>query len=56
MAKAAYSDIPEKARNQNCLKVLDSGSRLALYTMCCRASLAWDDEFHFFTEVIKKGS
>ena len=40
-----YSVIPAKAGIQNCLKILDSGSRFALYTMRCRASLARNDDF-----------
>ncbi|MDI6755176.1 MAG: hypothetical protein QME78_12380, partial [Thermodesulfobacteriota bacterium] len=39
---------------QNFLKILDSGSRFALYTMRCRASLARNDDFLYFSRVLQE--
>ena len=39
---------------QNCLKILDSGSRFALYTLRCRASLARNDDFLLFPRVLQE--
>jgi hypothetical protein len=53
-AKVTYSVIPAKAGIQNCLKILDSGSRFALNTMRCRASLARNDDFILLSRVLQK--
>jgi len=54
LARVTYSVIPAKAGIQNFLKILDSGSRFALYTMRCRASLARNDDFLYFSRVLQK--
>jgi len=54
LAKVTYSVIPAKAGIQNFLKILDSGSRCALYTMRCRAALARNDDFLYFSRVLQE--
>jgi len=54
-AKVTCFVIPAKAGIKKFLKILDSESHFALYTMRCRASFARHDDFFLFSKVFKKG-
>jgi len=54
LVKITYSIIPAKAEIQNCLKILDFGSRFALCAMRCRASLIRNDSFLWKGKNLKK--
>jgi hypothetical protein len=59
LAKITYSGEPRigsgaGAGIQNRLKILDSGSRFALNTMRCRASLARNDDFPLLSRVLQE--
>jgi hypothetical protein len=47
-------DFGAGAATQNWLKILDSGSRFALNTMRCRASLARNDDLIFLSRVLQQ--